>query len=171
MDTLLNFINSLTLHQWFLIGGLLASIPGTIAITEWVKRHHVKVKTEKLWSGFVVLNVTVWSFLLTTADAISANLGQVTHIGSLIPQIAPFVAQYAPTVSIAALTVHTVATALSKWWADRKAKKPITNVNMPDLQAVAATEASPTFSQNPSPSFGTASAGVDVTPPPANLFN
>jgi hypothetical protein len=168
-----DLITSLTPQQWYLIGGLVAAGLGAIGITEWVKRHHFKVKAEKLWTGFVFINVTVWSFLLTAVDAISANIAQISHIGSLIPQVAPFVAHYAPMVTVIVVLLHTVVSVLYKWWVDRKNHVPISNVNMPDLSAtVTAVTSTTTLSGNPSSSFGTASAGVDVVaPPPSDLFS
>lgn len=171
MNTLIEIINSFTPHQWFLFGGLVASIPGTYAIVEFVKARHYRKKAEELWSGFVVLNVLVWGSVLTFVDALITNFSQLSHIGSLIPAVTPWVSVWGPRVSATLLVIHIVATTLSKWWSDRKARKPISNINMPDLAAIAATEASPTVSGNPSSSMGTASAGVDVVPPPANLFN
>lgn len=169
-----DLINSLTPQQWYLIGGLVAAGLGAIGITGWVKKHHYNVKAEKLWTGFVFINVTVWSFLLTAIDAVTANLGQITHITSLIPQIAPFVSRYAPTVTVVALLSHTVASAFYKWWVDRKNHVPITNTNLENLTPQVQAVTSPvTVSGQPSSSFGTASAGVDViaqTAPPADIF-
>lgn len=166
----MELLASITPHQWYIIGGLLACIPGVIGIVEWVKAHHFKVKAEKLWSGFIVLNVAFWSFILTAVDALSNNLSQITHFGSLIPQIAPFVATWGPRVSVTALLVHSVASVLIGWWKDRQAKKPITNVNLPDFAPlVQATTSTSTVTGQPSSSLGTVS--TDVTPPPANVFN
>lgn len=170
---MMDFINSLTLHQYFLIGGLIATIPGTYAIVEAVKARHFKKTAEDLASRFVVLNVLFWGNLLVWVDAITNNLGQITHIGTLIPAISPFVATWAPIVTAVLLVLHIVAVTASGAFKDMQARKPITNVNMPDLASVAAREASPTVSGNPSSSFGTASAGVDVVPvvaPPADIF-
>lgn len=154
----MELINSITPHQWYLIGGLVASGVGAIGITEWVKRHHFKVKAEKLWTGFVFLNVTFWSFILTAVDALSSNLSQITHIGSLIPQVSPFVSHYAPTVTVVVLVLHTVASALFKWWTDRKQKKAFNIANLPDITPAVEAVSTPI----PAQSFGTEAAQRNV---------
>lgn len=149
MDNLIHIISSFTPQQWFLFGGLLASIPGTFAITEWVKRHHFKKNAEKLWSGFVVLNVAFWGTALAFVDALGANLSQITHIGSLIPQIAPFASTWGPRISIATLVIHSAASVLVKWWSDRKAHKPLVNPNLPDLTPAVEAVLTPVVASNP----------------------
>lgn len=173
MNTMLDFINSLTPQQWFLIGGLIATLPGTYAIVEFVKAHHFKKTAEELWSGFVVLNVLFWGNVLVFADAILNNAGQITHITSLVPSIIPFVSVWGPRITEALLVIHIVAMVLSKFWKDRQARKPITNVNVPDLgPLVQAVTSNGTPSGLPSSSMGSAAAGVDVVQaPPQNLFS
>lgn len=159
----MELINSITPYQWYLIGAGIVSIAGTIGLTAWIARRHLRIKGEKLWSGFIVLNVFFWGHLLVLADALSTNLGQITHIGTLLPQIAPFISTWGPRVSMIALLTHIIASAVYKWWIDRKNKKPITNPNLPDLTAqVQAVTSQSTVSGQKSSSMGSTSAGQTI---------
>lgn len=163
MQAFIEILKTITPHQWFLIGGLVAAVAGAMGITEYVKRRHLRIKAEKLWTGFVFINVTVWSFLLTTADAILANIGQITHISSLVPAVSPFVSVWGPRVSIAVLLIHTIATVVKKWWVARKENKPLfadslPSISNPNLQPAMAT-VSTTVSGMRNSSQGTEASG------------
>jgi hypothetical protein len=129
MSWILDVINFFTPEQWAVIGGLIATATATWGITALVKIRHFKKEGEKLWQGWVNLNVAVWPVVLTFVGAALANLHQMTGLFSLIPIAAPYAAKYGPTVTVALLTTHTVVTAIAKFWQDRKVGTPISNVN------------------------------------------
>lgn len=129
MNWILDVINFFSPHQWAVIGGFIAAALGTWGATALVKMRHLKKKGEKLWGGWVNLNVAVWGTLLTFVGAVLASLDQATGLLSVIPVAAPYAAKYGPSVSIFVLTAHTVITAVAKFWQARKAGEPISNVN------------------------------------------
>lgn len=146
MSWILDVINFLTPHQWFIIGGVIATMAGAWGITALVKIRHFKKKAEKLWQGWVNLNVAIWPAVLVFIGAALANLDQMTSLLSLIPLAAPYAAQYGPVASVGLLTTHTVVTAIAKFWQARKANKPL--FENPAYVPLAAPE-----------SFGTEAAG------------
>lgn len=163
MDSVLNFINFFSPEQWAIIGATLAAALGAWGITALVKIRHLRKKGEKLWAGWVNLNVVVWPTLLTFIGAAVASLDQATSILSLIPLAAPYASEYGPKASIFLLTTHTIVSALSKFWADRKTNKPFANPTYtPPVEAV-------TMSGLPSSSMGTASVGME--PPKSELWS
>lgn len=173
MDKLIHFIDNLTTyiqnvpaHSWYALGVTLATIPLVIGITQWIKKHHFKAKEEELASHFIALNLVFWSALAASADFIVTN-------GSNFAPFLPFLHTQLPTLIAGASTVYALSKGVYGWFKSRQTASGISNVNKPDLATVAATEAGTTVSGQPSASFGSAAAGVDVVPvaPPENLFS
>lgn len=131
MSWILDVITFFTPAQWGIIGGVLATMLGTWGIVAVVKIRHLRKEGEKLWAGWVNLNVAVWPLVLSFVGAAVANIDQMTGLLSLIPIAAPYALEYGPRASVFLLTTHTVVTAVSKFWLDRKAEQPeaISNPN------------------------------------------
>jgi hypothetical protein len=171
MDKLIHFIDNVTAyitnvppHSWYALGVTLASIPVVIGITQYVKNHHFKAKEQELASHFIALNLVFWSTLAASADFIVTN-------GTNFAPFLPFLHTQMPTLIAGASTVYALSKGIYGWFKSRQSVSSIDNVNKPDLEVVAATEASTTVTGKPSSSFGTASAGVDVVAPPNNIFS
>lgn len=159
MSWILNVINFFSPEQWAWFGGAVAVAVGTWGITALVKIRHFRKQGEKLWQGYVNLNVAFWPVVLTFIGAALANLDQMTSLLSLIPIAAPYAAQYGPGISVTLLTTHTVVTAIAKFWMARKANRPLSE--HPFLNP---TYVAPTLSGQPSSSMGTEATARPVQP-------
>ena len=74
MSWVFDVINFFSPHQWAVIGGFVAAALGTWGATALIKLRHLKKKGEKLWAGWVNLNVAVWGTLLTFVGALGAKV-------------------------------------------------------------------------------------------------
>lgn len=155
METILNVINFFTPEQWAVGGSVIATALGGWGIIALIKARHLRKKGEKLWAGWVNLNVAFWPLLLSFVGAALANLEQMTSVLSLIPVSSSYALNYGPKASIILVTVHTVATAVSKFWLSQRKDKPVVEVQ-------------PETVTSTSQSFGTASAGIE--PPASQLW-
>lgn len=108
----------LTAEDWQVAGTIAGSILVTVGLVAWIKRQYLRKNARKLASEFIVLNVAFFGFLLTVTDFI---VTQGTAFGSLLPFLNTHWAQ----ISGGAIAVHSVATALHKFWKDRKDGKPL----------------------------------------------
>ncbi len=113
------WFGNLSAENWYVLGTVVGSIFATIGITAWIKRKYLQKNAKKLASEFIVLNVAFWSFLLVVADFV---ITQGTAYGALLP----FVSVHWAQISSGAIAVHAIATALKKWWQERKENKPLT---------------------------------------------
>ena len=164
METIFNVINFLTPQQGAVIGGVIAAMLGTWGITALVKIRHFKKKGEKLWTGWVAFNVGFWGTALTFIEAAVASFDQVTGVLGVIPAAAPYALHYGPIASMYLLLVHTVISAVAKWWQARRDGKPLfaeslPEISNPNLQPAMET-VSTTVSGMRSSSQGTESNGV-----------
>lgn len=156
---LLDYINSVPAHSWYVLGSLLASSGVVVGIIAWTKRHHLKKTAESLASHFIALNVVFWSTVTTVLTFILTN-------GLAFASFLPFLGTHMPQIIAISTVLYQVSKPSLAWWKARKDGKPISNPNLPNLTPAALA----VNTAVPAQSFGTASAGVDVTPPPANLF-
>lgn len=119
------FIQGIPGHEWYIAGLIVGSIPVTVWVVNLVKKHHVKQTAEKLKSEFIVLNVAFWSFILTALTFLLA-------IGPHIANFFPYLTLHWPQIASGAIAFHAVATAVKKWWTDRKNNKPLVDLNTTD---------------------------------------
>lgn len=156
---ILDYINSIPPHAWYVLGTMLASSGVVVGIIAWTKRHHLKKTAESLASHFIALNVVFWSTVTTVLSFVLTN-------GATFGSFLPYLGTHMPQIIAISTVLYQVAKPSLAWWKSRKDGKPITNPNLPNLTP--AVEAVNTAV--PAQSFGTVSAGVDVTPPPADIF-
>lgn len=129
-----------TAEDFYILGTVIGSVLVTIGVVAWIKRKYLAMNGKKLASEFIVLNVAFFGFLLTVTDFI---VTQGTAFGSLLPFISVHWAQ----ISSGAIATHAVATALHKWWKDRKDNKPLfpTDTNMDGMVDTSVTVLSNTL--------------------------
>jgi hypothetical protein len=122
MAYLVDWFNSITAAQWYVTGVIIGAILGTIGITAYVKRRHLKKYAEKLASEFIVLNVAFWGFVLNIA-------GFVITQGTTFSSLLPFIGSHWAQISGGAIAVHAVATALYKHFKAKKEQKTLDFIN------------------------------------------
>lgn len=122
MDTIKSevhiWLGARTAEDLYVFGTVVGSILVTIGVVAWIKRSYLRKNAHKLASEFIVLNVAFWSFLLSVSGFI---VTQGAAFGSLLP----WIGTHWPQISSGAIATHAVATALHKWWRDRRDGKPI----------------------------------------------
>lgn len=137
MDKFINYLHiwatNLTAEDFYVFGVILGSILATIGVTAWIKRSYLRRNAKKLASEFIVLNVTFWGFLTTVASFVLTQ-------GPTFVHLAPWLAQHWAQISGGAIAIHAVATALKKWYQDRKDNKPLT---VPEVSLPTATHDTP----------------------------
>jgi hypothetical protein len=134
LNTLISYASAFTATwNWYVIGGVTASILTTIGVTAWVKRHHLKQTAEKLRTEFIILNVGFWGYLTTTATFILTN-------GLAFGGYLPFVGAHWAQISGGAIAVHALASSLYQWFVARKDNKPLIESKIPETIQAAATD-------------------------------
>jgi hypothetical protein len=152
IDKLLNFINYLLdainavpVHVWFIVGVVAASLPVTVGIVQWVKHRHFKKTGLEMENHLIDYTVTVTAALMTLTDFLITNGTQFANLFPFLLVVLPTIKAFAPTVFSISKAIHTAAI-------ERKNKQPITTP--PELPALIQQITTP-----PSSSFGTESTG------------
>lgn len=114
-----------TAEDFYLLGTIIGSLIALIGLVAWIKRKYLQKNGRKLASEFIVLNVAFFGFLLTITDFLITQ-------GTAFAGLLPFVNVHWAQISAGAIAVHAVATALHKWWKDRKDGVPLTADNLID---------------------------------------
>jgi uncharacterized membrane protein YbhN (UPF0104 family) len=161
-----DYINAVPAESWYALGSFIGASALGVAVVAWINRHHLKQTGEKLGRVFVALNVSFWSAIMTVVTFI---LTTGPHFAAFFPF---FGDHWMQIVGIMTL-IYNVGKPSLDFWKKQKAED-ISNVNLPNLAPIAASVTSTTtVSGTPgsNSSMGTQVAGVDVSPPPANLFS
>jgi hypothetical protein len=165
LNLTLDWFNSVPGHWYYTAGVVTASIVTAPLFIQWAKKHHLKKHGVEMTDLMVDVTIHLTAALMAVIDFLATNHSNLVLLLPYFGIVYPSIKAFAPTIYNVSKVVHAFAV-------DRKAKKPLTNINLidltPQVQSVTSTT---TKSGQPSSSFGTASAGVDVVAaPPQNLF-
>lgn len=162
---ILDYITSVPASSWYVLGAVLGSSSVVIGIVAWINRKQFLKHGERLKSQFIALNVIFWSTVTTVLSFVLTN-------GTTFASFLPFLGTHMPQIIALSTVLYQISKGLKQWWSDRKARVPISNSNLPDFSTlVPSVTSQTTVSGRPSSSMGATSAGMDITPPPANLFD
>jgi len=95
----LDYINSVPGHSWYVAGSLVTASGLTFLIVNFIKGHHYKVKAEELGKKFIAANLAFWGVVTTAAAFLVTN-------GANLAAFAPFAKDYIPTVPVVAGAIY-----------------------------------------------------------------
>lgn len=122
----LDRIANVPAEVWLGIGFTLASIATVPAVIAWRKRRHLKKYAEKMASGLIIFNVTMWSAILAAVEFVLLHGTTLTALGGFLP----FWVSNGAAIMAGAILLREVSQALRKWWTDRQERKRFT---LPDI--------------------------------------
>jgi hypothetical protein len=144
IQLVLDYINSIPGHSWYVAGSLITASGLTFIIVNLVKNHHYKARAEELGKKFIAANLAFWGVVTTGAAFLVTN-------GTDLAAFAPFAKDYIPTVLVVASAIYRFGgnsaykaiTAKLHAWTD---KKPVSVIEQPVAPPAAPTDSNSMFS-------------------------
>lgn len=113
INNLLDWFNSIPNHWLFTIGVVVASLPLTALVLQYVKHLHFKATATEMTNHLIDFTLWVTGFAMAIADFVITNGDNAKYL----PQ---FLLVVVPTIKAAAPSVYSYSKAINNWMKNRQ---------------------------------------------------